>query len=61
MWHDLLVAVALVMVIEGIMPFLSPTQCRRALQLASQMDDKSLRSLGFASMAVGLVLLYLVR
>jgi uncharacterized protein len=61
MWQDLFVGVALVMVFEGILPFLNPSQYRRTLLLASQMNDKTLRSLGMASMSVGLVVLYLVR
>jgi uncharacterized protein len=61
MWQDLFVGVALVMVFEGILPFLNPGQYRRTLLLASQMNDKTLRSLGMASMSVGLAVLYLVR
>jgi uncharacterized protein YjeT (DUF2065 family) len=61
MWQDLLVGIALVLVIEGILPFLNPPQYRRTLLLASQMNDKTLRTIGLASMSVGLVVLYLVR
>ncbi len=61
MWQDFFVGVALVMVFEGILPFLSPNRYRRTLLLASQMNDKSLRAIGIASMAAGLVVLYLVR
>lgn len=61
MWQDLLVGVALVMVFEGILPFLSPGRYRRSLLLASQMSDKMLRAIGMASMSAGLVVLYLVR
>ncbi|TDJ64455.1 MAG: DUF2065 domain-containing protein [Proteobacteria bacterium] len=61
MWQDLLVGVALVMVFEGILPFLNPAQFRRTLLLAAQMNDKTLRAIGMASMSAGLVVLYLVR
>jgi uncharacterized protein YjeT (DUF2065 family) len=61
MWQDFLVGVALVLVFEGILPFLSPIRYRRTLMLASQMKDKTMRVIGFASMSVGLVVLYLVR
>ncbi len=61
MWHDLLKAVALVLVIEGIMPFLNPQALRRMLALVVQMDDRSLRVAGLMSMLGGLALLYLVR
>jgi uncharacterized protein YjeT (DUF2065 family) len=57
----LLAAVALMLVIEGIVPFLKPDAIRRALALMSQMDDRTLRISGLASMFAGLVLLYFVR
>ena len=61
MWSDLLAATALVLVIEGVLPFLSPRRFREALNLAAQMSDQGLRMMGLASMLLGLVCLYLVR
>jgi uncharacterized protein YjeT (DUF2065 family) len=61
MWQDLLVGVALVLIFEGILPFLNPNQYRRTILLASQMNDKTLRTIGLASMSIGLVVLYVVR
>ena len=61
MWQDLFVGLALVLVFEGIMPFLSPARYRRTLLLASQMNDKTMRAIGLASMSAGVVVLYLVR
>jgi len=60
MWHDLLVALALLLVIEGVWPFLSPDGLRRALLLMTRQNDRSLRVAGLLSMLVGVVLLYLV-
>ncbi len=60
MWHDLLAALALVMVIEGILPFLSPGAMRNIMRTMSDMDDRSMRISGFVSMALGVVMLYLV-
>lgn len=60
-WQDLWAALALVMVIEGMMPFLSPQSMRRAFAQIVQMDDKTLRWAGLVSMVAGVVLLYLVR
>jgi uncharacterized protein YjeT (DUF2065 family) len=57
-WNDLWVALALVLVIEGIIPFLSPTSLRKVLVMMSQRDDRSIRLGGFVSMVVGLLLLY---
>jgi hypothetical protein len=61
MWEDLLVALALVLVIEGVWPFLSPDGVRRALLLMAEQDDRSLRSAGLVSMLAGVALLYLVK
>lgn len=61
MWQDLLSAFALMLVLEGILPFLSPGTTRRTLEMASKMDDNGLRITGLASMLAGVVLLYLVR
>ncbi|MBT3012829.1 MAG: DUF2065 domain-containing protein [Candidatus Thiodiazotropha sp. (ex Lucina aurantia)] len=60
MWHDLLVALALLLVIEGIWPFLSPNSMREVLLMLTQQDNRSLRISGFISMASGVILLYLV-
>ena len=61
MWHDLLTAVALLLVLEGIMPFLNPNGLRRTLLMVSQMNDNTLRWLGLGSMLIGALLLALLR
>lgn len=61
MWDDLLRAIALVLVIEGLLPFLTPDGYRRAVLSMIQMDDKKLRFAGLTSMLVGLLLLTLFR
>jgi uncharacterized protein YjeT (DUF2065 family) len=60
MWHDLLVALALLFVIEGVWPFLDPGGLRSALLTLAEQDDRFLRGAGLASMLVGVVVLYLV-
>jgi hypothetical protein len=60
MWHDLLIALALLCVIEGIWPFLSPDSLRQTLLLVAGQDSRSLRTAGLASMVIGVGLLYLV-
>lgn len=60
MWHDLWIALALVMVIEGIIPFLNPGATRRMVLAIVEMDDKSLRISGLVSMILGVLALYLV-
>ncbi len=60
MWNELWVALALLLVLEGIMPFLSPGALRRMLQTMAAMDDHSMRVAGLISMLAGVGLLYLV-
>jgi uncharacterized protein YjeT (DUF2065 family) len=59
-WHDLFVALALVMVIEGILPFVSPASMRKYMEMMSQMPNEKLRMAGFFSMLAGVALLFLV-
>ena len=61
MWHDLLVALALLLVIEGIVPFLNPQAMRRAMLALAKMNDGALRFAGLTVMVVGCLLLYVVR
>lgn len=60
-WDELLTGIALVMVIEGIMPFLAPRGWRQTMLQASQLADRTLRIIGLASMLLGVLLLYLMR
>ena len=60
MWHDLGVALALVLVLEGIFPFVNPGALRRAAAALSAIGDRPLRAAGLASMVLGLLLLYLI-
>ena len=59
-WQVLPVALALVFIIEGAMPFISPNRWRNMLALVAQMDDRAIRNIGLGSMLFGVVLLYLV-
>lgn len=61
MWQDLLAAIALMLVIEGVLPFLNPAGLRRSLLLMAQMDNRMLRLAGLGSMLVGLMLLSWVK
>lgn len=60
-WSDLWAAFALYLVLEGLMPFASPGAMKRALLQLSQLDERTLRVAGLASMAAGAALLYFVR
>ncbi|MCU7852439.1 MAG: DUF2065 domain-containing protein [Candidatus Thiodiazotropha sp. (ex Monitilora ramsayi)] len=60
MWHDLWVAMALLLVLEGVWPFLSPDSMRQMLLMVAQQENRSLRISGLVSMVFGVLLLYLV-
>lgn len=60
-WSDLLAAIALYLVIEGLFPFLSPPAWRRGLGLLATLSDGQLRFFGAGAIAAGLLLLALVR
>ncbi len=53
MWHELAVAFCLMLVIEGIIPFVAPQRWRNLLRAIEQIDDGTLRAIGLASMLVG--------
>lgn len=53
----LLGALALMLVLEGLLPFLSPGTWRSVFEKATQMSDGQIRFVGLSSMLVGLVLL----
>ncbi len=60
MWEQILPALALVLIIEGIMPFLSPGSWRQTMAQAAQLPDRALRIIGLVSMIIGVIVLYLV-
>lgn len=60
MWHDLAVAVCLMMVMEGILPFLAPRRWRKLLLMLDQVDDNTMRMIGLASMLTGTTILLLI-
>lgn len=53
-------AFCLVLVIEGILPFLWPDRWRNLLETVAHTDDKTLRAVGLFSMVLGVGLLYLL-
>ena len=57
MWTLLLGALALMLVIEGLLPFLSPAAWRRVFERATRLTDGQIRFLGLSSMIAGLAML----
>ena len=61
MWDNLLAAFGLMLVLEGILPFLNPRALRQTLLQMTQLEDRILRFAGLVSMALGLLVLYFFR
>ncbi len=61
MLQDILRALALVFVIEGILPFVSPARSQRLFTRLSQLDERAVRVLGLTSMLGGVISLQLLR
>jgi uncharacterized protein YjeT (DUF2065 family) len=60
MWDTLLIAFALMLVMEGMLPFLLPSMWREAFKKLTEAGDNQIRFIGLTSMLAGLLLLYLV-
>lgn len=57
MWETILTAAALMLVIEGILPFAAPTLWREAFRKLTEMEDGQIRFAGLTSMGIGMLLL----
>ncbi|SNX59465.1 hypothetical protein SAMN06296273_0913 [Nitrosomonas ureae] len=60
MWENFLNAVALVLILEGMLPFLSPDTWREAFRKLIETNDNQLRFIGLTSMLIGLILLVVI-
>ena len=54
-------AIALMLVIEGVLPFLAPKLWRETFRRITQMTDGQIRFVGLTSMLIGLIVLTLAR
>lgn len=61
LWQDLATAVCLVLVVEGLLPFLAPARWKEAMRQMASTEDATLRVIGLLSMLTGVALLYVVR
>ena len=57
----LLTALALMLIIEGLLPFLAPGFWRETFRRITEMSDGQLRFIGITSMLAGLLLLFFSR
>ncbi|MGB5627511.1 MAG: DUF2065 domain-containing protein [Woeseiaceae bacterium] len=60
-WTEILTALALVFVLEGMLPFISPAKYRQMVAEITQLSDNNIRNIGLVVMIAGLLLLFLVR
>ncbi|ABC32048.1 uncharacterized protein conserved in bacteria [Hahella chejuensis KCTC 2396] len=60
MWRELGIALCLILVLEGVIPFLYPRRWRNMVARLAQVDDRTMRIAGLVSMLVGTALLYLI-
>jgi uncharacterized protein YjeT (DUF2065 family) len=60
-WQDFGTAFALMMIFEGISPFIMPARMRKLAVLVQQANDSSIRAIAAVSMICGLLLLFWLR
>ena len=58
--HELAIGFCLMLILEGIIPFLYPQRWRNLVQQLALVDNRALRLIGLASMVIGIVALYIV-
>lgn len=60
-WKEILTAVALLLVIEGMLPFVRPDRYKLLVAQIARLSDNQLRNFGLIAMISGLLLLFIVR
>lgn len=58
---NLLAAIALMLILEGLLPFLAPAVWRETFRKMTELSDGQLRFIGLGSMLGGLLMLLLVK
>lgn len=61
MWEELARALALVLVIEGLGPFIAPSRWRLTMLRLAQLDERSLRIVGLLSIGLGVLALQVLK
>lgn len=60
-WTYLFTALGMMLILEGIVPFIRPTKWKQVLVLIAQFDDFRLRIASFILMMAGLAIIYIAR
>ena len=58
MWHSILIAFGLVLVIEGLLPSLNPRAFKQTMSSVTQLEERTLRTMGLISMSIGAIVVY---
>ncbi len=61
MWSEVLLAFGLLMVVEGILPFLSPRRFRQALLNFAAIEDRGMRIIGLICLVGGMLIVQAVK
>jgi len=61
MWPTLLMAFALMLLLEGLLPFVAPRAWRETFRRITELSDGQIRFLGLSSILVGMVLLFILK
>jgi uncharacterized protein YjeT (DUF2065 family) len=57
----LLLAFGLMLVIEGLLPFVAPKMWRETFRRVTEMSDGQIRFIGLSSLTIGMILLTVLR
>jgi hypothetical protein len=49
------------LILEGMLPFLYPNRWKKLVAQLAEVDSRSMRVMGFASMFIGTALLYVIQ
>ncbi|MDX5444948.1 MAG: DUF2065 domain-containing protein [Zoogloeaceae bacterium] len=60
MGTSLLMAFALMLILEGLLPFVAPARWREAFLRMARLADRQIRFVGFTAMMAGMLILFLV-
>ena len=60
-WADLFAGLAFYLILEGLLPFVSPRGWRRGLAAMAELNDGQLRAVGLSIVMAGLILLLIIR
>ena len=60
-WTAILTAVALLLILEGMLPFVGPGRYKQLVAQIASLSDNQLRAVGLVTMIAGLLLLFFVR